>query len=61
MDWKKKVILIYAFGGLACGLIAGIMSVNNAVEKDEKIEITAKDGAKLGMAAMKAAQKVVLK
>ena len=61
MDWKKKVMLIYTLGGLACGIIAGMITVNNAVENDKELDISLQDGAKIGMNAIKMLTKTVIK
>ena len=60
-DWKKRTILYYTLGGLLIGLLAGILSVNNAVEKNKKIDLSLKNGAKVGIAALDAMQKIVMK
>ena len=61
MDWKKKTILYYALGGLVIGVLAGIISVNNAVEKDKEVDLSLKNGAKIGIAALDVVQKIVMK
>lgn len=58
MDWKKKTILIYVIGGLLIGLLSGIITVKNAVDKDKEINLTVKDGAKIAFDVMK---KTILK
>ncbi len=58
MDWKKKTVLIYTIGGLLIGLLSGIITVNNAVEKDKEINLTVKDGARMAIDVMK---KTILK
>ncbi len=61
MDWKKRTVLYYTLGGLLIGLLAGMISVNNAVEKDKEIDLSLKNGAKVGIAALDAMQKIVMK
>ncbi|MBQ6502734.1 MAG: hypothetical protein IJI57_02330 [Flexilinea sp.] len=61
MDWKKKTILYYTLGGMVIGIIAGIISVNNAVEKEKEVDLSLKNGAKIGFAALDAVQKIVMK
>ena len=61
MDWKKKTILYYTLGGMLIGIFAGIISVNNAVEKDKEVDLSLKNGAKIGIAALDAVQKIVMK
>ena len=61
MDWKKKTILYYTLGGLIIGVLAGIISVNNAVEKDKEVDLSLKNGAKIGIAALDVVQKIVMK
>lgn len=61
MDWKKKTILYYTLGGMVIGLLAGIISVNNAVEKNQEVELSLKNGAKIGIAALDVVKKIVMK
>ncbi|MBQ6342796.1 MAG: hypothetical protein IJI41_06715 [Anaerolineaceae bacterium] len=61
MDWKKKTLLFYSLGGLLLGVFAGIITINNAVEKDEKVDLSLKEGAKIGISALNSLQKVILK
>ena len=61
MDWKKKTILFYSLGGLILGVFAGIITINNAVEKDKEVDISLKEGAKIGISALNSLQKYVLK
>ncbi len=61
MDWKKKVMLIYIIGGLTCGIIAGMISINNAVENEKELNLSLQDGAKIGMNAIKLLTKTVIK
>ena len=61
MDWKKKTILYYALGGFVIGILAGIISVNNAVEKNKEVEFSFKNGAKVGFAALDAMRKIIMK
>lgn len=61
MDWKKKTILYYTLGGMVIGILAGIVTVNNAVEKDKEVDLSLKNGAKIGIAALDAVQKIVMK
>ena len=61
MDWKKKTILYYTLGGIVIGLIARIISVNNAVEMDKEVELSLKNGAKIGIAALDVVKKIVMK
>lgn len=61
MDWKKKTILYYTLGGMVIGILAGIITVNNAVEKKKEVDLSLKNGAKIGIAALDAVQKIVMK
>lgn len=61
MNWKTKTLLIYGLGGLLLGIIAGIASIDNAVEKNKSIDISLKDGAKIGLNAFNAIQKIIIK
>lgn len=61
MDWKKKTLLFYSLGGLLLGIFAGIITVNNAVEKNEEVDLSLKEGAKIGISALNTLQKFVLK
>ena len=61
MDWKTKTLLIYSIGGLIIGAAAGIATINNAVEKNEEVDITFKDGARIGVNALNSLSKVILK
>ena len=61
MNWKNKTILFYAAIGLAVGLIAGKMTVDNAVENNKEVTLNLENGAKVGMSAMAAMRKAVLK
>jgi len=61
MDWKKKTLLFYSLGGLILGVFAGIITINNAVEKDKEVDISLKEGAKIGISALNSLQKYVLK
>ncbi len=61
MDWKKKTMLFYIIGGLACGIIAGMITINNAVENDKEIDLSLQEGAKIGMNAIKLLTKTVIK
>ena len=47
MDWKKKTMLIYIIGGLAIGIVAGMISVKKAVDEDREIDLSLQDGAKM--------------
>lgn len=61
MNWKTKTLLIYGIGGLILGVMAGIISINNAVENNKTVDISLQDGAKIGMNALNAMQKLVIK
>lgn len=61
MDWKTKIILFYAIGGLALGIIAGITTIKNAVDNDTEVDLTLKEGAKVGIAAMEVMKKTIIK
>ena len=61
MDWKTKTLLIYGIVGLVCGILAGITTINNAVENDKEADISLKDGARISLTAMDAMRKTVLK
>ena len=60
MNWKKKTIMIYAFGGLVLGIVAGIMMVNDAEEKQKEVDFSVKNGAKVGIAALNFIKKNIL-
>ncbi len=61
MNWKTKTLLIYGVVGLVCGILAGITTINNAVENNKKPDITLKEGARISLTAMDAMRKTVLK
>ncbi|MBQ4513583.1 MAG: hypothetical protein II969_11370 [Anaerolineaceae bacterium] len=61
MNWKTKTLLYYSLGGLLIGIAAGIITINNAVEKKSEVDLSLKNGAKMGIAALNAVQKIVLK
>ena len=61
MDWKAKTMLIYGIGGLVLGVAAGIVSINNAVEKNEPLDITLQDGARIGVNALNSLSKIIIK
>ena len=61
MNWKTKTLLFYGFIGLAVGIVAGIMTINNAVENKKEVDISLKNGARIGVTAMDAMRKAVLK
>lgn len=61
MNWKTKTLLYYSLGGLLIGIAAGIITINNAVEKQSEVDLSLKNGAKMGLAALNAVQKIVLK
>ena len=61
MSWKTKTILYYGLGGLLIGIIAGIVSINNAVEENKEVDLTLENGAKIGIAALKALPKFITK
>lgn len=61
MDWKTKTLLLYGIVGLVCGILAGITTINNAVEKNEEPDISLKNGARISLTAMDAMRKTVLK
>ena len=61
MNWKTKVILFYSLGGLALGILAGITTIKNAVDNDKELDLTLKDGAKVGLAAMEVMKKTIIK
>ncbi len=61
MNWKTKTLLYYSLGGLMIGIAAGIITINNAVEKKSEVDLSLKNGAKMGIAALNAVQKIVLK
>ena len=48
MDWKKKTILYYTLGGMVIGILAG---------KNQKVELSLKNGAKIGIAALDVVKK----
>lgn len=60
MDWKKKTILYYALGGALIGVIAGILTVNNAIEENKEVELSLKNGAKIGLQALDMMKKIVM-
>ena len=61
MNWKTKTLLIYGVVGLVYGILAGITTINNAVENNKKPDITLKEGARISLTAMDAMRKTVLK
>lgn len=61
MSWKTKTLIYYGLGGLLLGLAAGIISINNAVEKNTEVDLSLKNGAKVGLAALNAVQKIAFK
>ena len=61
MDWKKKTMLIYIIGGLAIGIVAGMISVKKAVDEEREIDLSLQDGAKIGMDVIKFLTKTVIK
>lgn len=61
MDWKTKTMLFYGIGGLLLGVLAGIASINNAEEKDQQLEISLQEGARLGVNALNSLSKVIIK
>lgn len=61
MNWKTKTLLYYSLGGLLIGIAAGVITINNAVEKKSEVDLSLKNGAKMGIAALNAVQKIVLK
>lgn len=61
MDWKQKTIFFYALGGLALGIISGIITVNNAVEENKEVDLSMKNRAKIGLAALEVMKKTILK
>ena len=61
MSWKTKTLLYYSLGGLVIGIVAGIISINNAVEKNTEVDHSMKNGAKVGIAALNAVQKIAFK
>lgn len=61
MSWKTKTLLYYSLGGLIIGIAAGIISINNAVEKNTEVDLSLKNGAKVGIAALNAVQKIAFK
>ena len=60
MDWKTKTILFYIGCGVVLGAIAGILTVNNAQEKDKQIDPTLKDGAKICIEGLKSIKKILI-
>lgn len=61
MNWKSKTMLYYALGGLLIGVIAGLVSINNAVEENKEVKLSFENGAKIGLAALKALPKIISK
>ena len=61
MNWKTKTILLYVGCGLVLGAIAGIMTINNAVENEKELDPTLKDGAKICVEALKSLKKLAIK
>ena len=61
MNWKTKTLLYYSLGGLLIGIAAGVITINNAVEKKSEVDLSLKNGAKMGIAVLNAVQKIVLK
>lgn len=61
MDWKKKTILYYGLVGLVSGIMAGILSVKNAEDKNKQVDFSPKDTARICMNALNSMQKLVFK
>lgn len=61
MSWKTKTLIFYGLGGLLLGIFAGVISINNAVEKNTEVDLSLKNGAKVGIAALNAVQKIAFK
>jgi len=61
MDWKNKTLLAYGLGGLILGVCAGIITINNAEKNNKTIDLTWKESAKIGMDALNAIQKIIIK
>ena len=60
MNWKNKVFLFYAIGGLLLGVVAGLITINNAVDNDKEVELDLKTGAKVGVAALQNIKKIII-
>ena len=61
MNWKTKTIVYYGLGGLAIGVLAAVMAINNAEKNRKETDLSLKTSGKLVMAAMDAVRKNVLK
>lgn len=61
MNWKTKTFVIYILGGLVIGIIAGIMTVNNAEKNEKEVDLSLKNAAKVTVAAFDIVKKLVIK
>ena len=61
MNWKNKTFLFYGIGGLLIGIIAAIITINNAEEKNKEVNISFEEGAKIGVKALNAVSKIIIK
>ncbi len=61
MDRKTKIMLIYIIGGLIGGILAGMISINNAEKNDDLPDLSLQDGAKIGIKAINLLTKTVIK
>ncbi len=60
MSWKVKTMLIYGLGGLILGILAGMITVNKAVDEEKEPEFSVKKGAKVGLAVIDALKKTII-
>lgn len=58
MDWKKKTRIVGAIIGIATGIIVAQVMISNAEEKNETVQLNAKNGAKIGMAVLNMAKQL---
>ena len=52
MEWKTKTMLLGAGLGLAAGLIAAFIVIQNADSKENQPQLTAGDGVKVGLGVL---------
>lgn len=51
-DWKTKTLLLGAGLGLAAGLVAAFIVIQNADSRDSQPQLTAGDGVKVGLGVL---------
>jgi len=60
MNWKTKTMVLYVLGGLVIGILAGIMTVNNAEKNEKEVDLSLKNAAKITAAAFETMKKLVI-